>query len=213
MKVKKIGHCCLVIEENGKRIMTDPGGFSSGMEKEEGIDVVLITHEHEDHVHVPSLKAVLEKNPTAVVVGNKSVQTLLQAEGMDCHVLEGVSAAEIAGVPLEAFDCKHEEIFEEIGQVQNTGYFIGERLFYPGDSFGVPGKSVEILALPVGGPWCKIADAVRYALAVKPKVAFPVHDATVRPERMGSVHRVPGKVLVEHHITFVPMQEGDAQDF
>jgi L-ascorbate metabolism protein UlaG (beta-lactamase superfamily) len=28
MKIKKIGHCCLVIETNGKRIMTDPGSFT-----------------------------------------------------------------------------------------------------------------------------------------------------------------------------------------
>lgn len=209
MKIKKIGHCCLVIETNGRRIMTDPGSFATGMEHEENIDVILITHEHEDHVHIPSLKAVREKNPQAVVVGNSSVKKLLEAEGVACEVLEGFAASTVAGVPLEAFDCKHEEIFEELGQVQNTGYFIAERLFYPGDSFGVPGKPVDILALPVGGPWCKIADAIRYALMVKPKSAFPVHDATVRPARIGSAHRVPHKVLTEHGITFVAMQEGD----
>ena len=28
MKVKKLGHCCLIIEENGKKIMTDPGSWT-----------------------------------------------------------------------------------------------------------------------------------------------------------------------------------------
>jgi hypothetical protein len=37
MKIKKLGHCCLVIEENGVKVMTDPGSFSSGMDAEEGI--------------------------------------------------------------------------------------------------------------------------------------------------------------------------------
>ncbi len=29
MKIKKIGHCCLIIETKGVRIMTDPGTFTT----------------------------------------------------------------------------------------------------------------------------------------------------------------------------------------
>ena len=29
MKIKKIGHCCLIIETKGIRIMTDPGTFTT----------------------------------------------------------------------------------------------------------------------------------------------------------------------------------------
>lgn len=213
MHIKKLGHCCLVIETGRKRIMTDPGSFSSGMETETNIDIVLITHEHGDHVHIPALKEILTCNPTATVVGNSAVAKLLDAENIPCVVLEGTAAAEVAGVPLEAYDCKHEEIFEEIGQVQNTGYFITRRLFYPGDSFANPQKPVDILALPVAGPWCKLPDAIRYAIAVKPNKAFPVHDAILKPELIGSAHRVPGVVLPQHHIEFVPLVAGESADF
>ena len=70
-------------------------------------------------------------------------------------------------------DGKHAEIFEEYGQVQNTGYFIENKLFYPGDAYTEPGKVVDVLALPVAGPWCKSAEAIAYAIRVQPKKAFP----------------------------------------
>ncbi len=212
MHIKKLGHCCLVIDVDGKRVMTDPGSFSTGMEQETSLDVVLITHEHADHVHIPALKQILTNNSHVIVIGNSSVAALLAAEHIACTVLEGTTAAEISGVHFEAFDCKHEEIFEDIGQVQNTGYFIGERLFYPGDSFGEPGKPVDVLALPVAGPWCKLPDAIRYCIAVKPKKAFPVHDALIKNEFIGSAHRVPGTVLPTHGIEFIPLKEGESVD-
>lgn len=208
MRVKKLGHCCLVIEENGKKIMTDPGSFSSGMEEETGIDVIVITHEHGDHLHIPAVKAVLTVNPGAAVVGNTGVAKLLEAEGVTCTVVEGSAHSTVAGVTLEACDGKHEEIFEDIGQVQNTGYFIGERLFYPGDSFTKPERTVDVLALPVAGPWCKLPDAIRYAISVHPQKAFPVHDAVLKPELISLAHRVPGIVLPQQGISFVPLIEG-----
>ncbi|HXK40307.1 MAG TPA: MBL fold metallo-hydrolase, partial [Candidatus Paceibacterota bacterium] len=101
----------------------------------------------------------------------------------------------------------------EMGQVQNTGYLIAEKLFYPGDAFKNPEKLVDVLALPVAGPWCTIPDAIRYALAVKPRVAFPVHDAGVIQERLGSAHGAPAHFLPKHGIEFVPMLPGDSHDF
>jgi len=63
MKVKKFGHCCLLIEEDGVRTLTDPGGYTDldvVVRQSRNIDVILITHEHADHIHVPSLKRLLE---------------------------------------------------------------------------------------------------------------------------------------------------------
>lgn len=214
MKIKKIGHCCLVIETDaGKVVMTDPGDYSTGQEEVVGVDLVVITHEHGDHLHVPSLKAVLANNPTAKVVTNAAVGKILAGEGIAHEVLEGTAAGEFAGVPLEACDARHEEIFEEMGQVPNTGYFIAERLFYPGDAFKNPGKPVDVLALPVAGPWCRIRDAIRYALEVKPRVAFPVHDAGLAPGRYGTAHRGPLTVLPPAGIEFVALKAGEEGAF
>lgn len=73
MKITKFGHCCLLIEENGVRILTDPGTYSTQQSEVKNIDFVLITHEHSDHFHIDSLKALLKNNPQAKVITNKSV--------------------------------------------------------------------------------------------------------------------------------------------
>ncbi len=70
-----------------------------------------------------------------------------------------------------------------------------------------------VLALPVAGPWCKIADAIRYALKVKPKFAFPVHDGMLQKERVGGAHRIPDLVLAKNDIKFIAMNAGDEIEF
>lgn len=213
MKIKKVGHCCLLVQTDTLTILTDPGAFSDGQNSITGVDLILITHEHIDHLHVDSLKEVLKNNPQAQAVTNSAVGKKLDEVGIAYSLLEGREKKDISNVSLEAFDCKHEEIFEELGQVQNTGYFIDDKLFYPGDSFCNPNKSIAILALPVAGPWCKVSDAVRYALTVKPAKAFPVHDGQLQTERIGSSHKIPEKVLSENGIQFVAMNEGDEREF
>lgn len=214
MKIHKIGHCCLLVETlAGKRVLTDPGVFSTGQNDLTGIDLVVITHEHADHLHVDSLKTVLKNNPNAAVVANGAVGKILATEGVGHQTLEGEASALVAGVSLRALDARHEEIFEEMGQVANTGFFIDERLFYPGDAFCVPGEPVDVLALPVAGPWCRIRDAVRYALTVKPKKAFPVHDGMVIGGRHGAAHAAPAQFLPPAGIEFVPLRDGEEAEF
>ena len=212
MKIKKIGHCCLVIETNGKKIMTDPGSYTiEGQSKETGIDLILITHEHQDHFHLESLKKVLENNPNVTIFTNDGVGKFLKEVGIKYIVLKDKTPHDFFGVEIEPHDCKHEEIFQEFGQVLNTGYFIDKRLFYPGDSFYNPGKMVEILALPVAGPWTRIKDAVLYALAMNPKVCFPVHDGMLNPP--GTAHKIPELFLSTSNIAFRNFEENNIEEF
>lgn len=213
MKITKIGHCCLLIEENGRRIMTDPGSFTVGEHELENIDVIVYTHEHADHFHLDSLKELLVKNPDVIIIANSRMGELLAEADIAHKVLEGTDVLEILGVHFEAFDAKHEEIFEEFGQVQNTGYFITERFFYPGDAYAEPGKPIEILALPVGGPWCKIADTIRYAKNISPSVTFPVHDGLSTEQGLEVHHRIVAANLAETTIDFRPMRAGDTEEF
>lgn len=213
MKVKKLGHCCLRIETKGLTILTDPGTFSTGQDSETGIDLILITHEHADHLHIDSLKTVLKNNPQAKVVSNKGVGKILDEAGINYELLEGTSTTKVKDVALEAFDCRHEEIYKELGQVQNTGYFIDGRLFYPGDSFGNPKKKIEILAWPAAGPWCRIADAINYALKMKPQKLFPVHDGGLTDQAAPTVRRIPGIMFKENGIEFVELGKGDEKEF
>lgn len=213
MKITKLGHCCLLIETKGKRILTDPGSFSSSQNTLKDLDVIVITHEHADHFHLESLKRIIVGNPQVSIVTNSAVGALLAKERIDSVLLEGTSSITLSEIVFEALDSRHEEIYEEIGQVQNTGYFIDGRLFYPGDSFGDPKKAVEILALPVAGPWCKIADAIRYGLRIKPAKAFPVHDGMIQGDKLGSSHGIAGMILGQNGVEFTALQPNESVEF
>lgn len=201
MKITKFGHCALLIEEGGLRILTDPGSYSTIPADLQDIDIILITHEHADHFHLDSLKKILEDCPQAKIITNKSVGKLLDKENISYQVVEDGESVSISGVLIEGFGKEHIEIYKKLMLVQNTGYFIADKLFYPGDAFYDPKKKVDILALPVAGPWCKISEAVDYALSVKPRIAFPVHDAGLKI--IGGNHKVPQMVLKENGIDFV----------
>lgn len=211
MKIKKLGHCCLVVEIDGKRVITDPGSYTiNEQELEKNIDIVLVTHEHQDHFHVDSLRSILKNNPNAIVVTNSSVGKILEESGIKYSKLEDGQFCEFSDIYFEAHGNTHQEIYEEIGLVQNTGYFIGKDFFYPGDAFTNPNKDIKILALPVAGPWTNIKQAVRYALEVKPKVCFPIHDWNMKIP--GVVHRTPSIVLPKNGIEFKVLEIGKEEE-
>lgn len=213
MKVTKIGHCCLLIEVKGKRILTDPGSFTVRKHELKDIDVVLITHEHGDHVHVESLKEIVAQNPDVTIYTNTGVGKLLDEAGIEYFKLEGTDSTQFGDIEIEALDGKHAEIFEDFGQVQNTGYFIDRHLFYPGDSYIEPEEAVPVLALPVAGPWCKLSDTLHYAINVKPKKAFPVHDGLLNSAGVEIIHGVAKAVLAENEVDFVSLEAGDVEEF
>jgi L-ascorbate metabolism protein UlaG (beta-lactamase superfamily) len=208
MTITKYGHCCLLIEIDGKRIVTDPGAYSKNFTHLTDIDIILITHEHGDHCHTESIAALLAENPNATVVGNSSVAKLLSSHDIETSVLEGTSSATVADIDLRATDGPHEEIFETFGLVQNTGYLIAEQFFIPGDAYIVPDHDVPVLALPVAGPWCKAADAVRYGIAVKPKIALPIHDAILSDAGKQVTYGLFARELEKAGVTFTPLIDG-----
>jgi len=211
MKIKKIGHCCLVIEINGKKVLTDPGSYTApDQDSESGIDLIVITHEHSDHLHVGSLQSILGKNPQAIVVTNTGVGKILAKVGIKHQILEDGHAGEFSGVSLAAHGNEHAEIYHDFSRVQNTGYFIGTELFYPGDSFTEPGKPVQFLALPVLAPWLKIKEAVDYAIAVNPKIAFPVHDWNIKNPSF--LNKIPPQVLLSKGIEFKILEIGKVEE-
>jgi L-ascorbate metabolism protein UlaG (beta-lactamase superfamily) len=211
MKIKKLGHCCLVIETNGKRIMTDPGSYTIlEQEMEKNIDLIVITHEHADHLHTESLKNILANNREAIIVTNSGVGKILDEAGLKYQKLEDGQSGEYAGVSLEAHGDEHAEIYEDFAMVQNTGYFFAQKLFYPGDAFVNPGKPVDILALPASAPWLKMKDSVDYAIMIKPRICFPVHDWNLKSPAF--VHKIPEVFLSKKSITFKVLEIGREED-
>ncbi len=209
MTITKLSHCCLLIEVKGLRILTDPGIYSDAQNALENIDLVLITHEHSDHLHIESLKIVLKNNPNAVVYTTQVVSDLLKVENIQATVFKNGDSKTFSNVSIEAYGELHAQIHSTIPQSTNIGFFIDNKLFYPGDAFTIPEKQVDLLALPVAGPWVKISDAIDYALQVNPKKAFPVHDAVLKAQG-GTSFVVPKLVLEKQNIQFIELFDGQS---
>lgn len=209
MKITKLGHCCLLIDVQGARILTDPGTFTIEAHEAQGsLDAVLITHEHADHFHVGSLKNILKKNPQAVVLCNPTVGALLTAEGIVHTVVGDRQSAEVKGVLIEGIGDTHAPIHPRLPLMHNTGYFIAGELWYPGDSLHDPHKRMRLLALPTAGPWMKTSEAIDYAIALHPGIAFPVHDGVLNPALLasGAFERWYATMLGTEGITFTSLE-------
>ena len=205
MKIKKLGHCCFVVEAKpGVRIMTDPGIFSKSQQEELNLSAVIITHEHQDHLHIESLVKILENNPNVTVITNESVGKILDQKNIPYKIVEEGDRYEILGVQISAFGNTHMEIYESLGLVQNTGYMI-DKLCYAGDSFNLPDRDVDILALPVSGPWMRLKDAIEFAKNIRPRICFPVHDAIMN-DFASFVWNLPKKILIEDNIEFKKLE-------
>ncbi len=213
MNITKFGHCCLLIEEGGLRILTDPGNYNATPDVEH-IDVILITHEHQDHLHIDSLRAILVKNPEVRIISHKSVGKILDEAGIAYRLIADGEEIIVKGIGIESCGSEHACIHHDLPTVQNTGFYINKTLFYPGDSFHNPEKDIAILALPVAGPWMKLSEAIEYAKLIKPKVVFPVHDGMLRQGlELAPTRKIPKLLLEPLGITFIDMQEGSMQDF
>lgn len=191
--------------------MTDPGSYTlAEQEAERDIDLIVITHEHSDHLHVDSLKNILASNPRAIIVTNTGVGKILEEAGIPYQKLEDGNSGEFAGVFLEAYGDKHAEIFEDFGMVQNTGYFFDKKFFYPGDSFTNPGKPVDILAMPASAPWLKMKESLNYVTAINPRVCFPVHDWNLKNPSF--LHKIPVTFLEKMNIGYKILELGKEED-
>ena len=142
---------------------------------------------------------------------NATVGKLLEALGV-AHVQIGDGeSTTIKGIAIEGFGKTHAPIYGTIGNVENTGYFVAGKFYFPGDNFYVPGKPVDVLALPVAGPWMRIADAVDFAKKIRARTAFGVHDGMIQPFFRGFAGNLLKKFVPE--TAYIALQDGESRVF
>ena len=211
MKITKYGHACLLVEEGDATVLLDPGMWNAPPDAL-GIDAVLITHEHQDHIDIEQLKMVLGNNPETTVYTHEAVGALLTEAGIAYTPVAEGEVITVNGVSVQGFGHDHAVIYGT-SPCRNMGYLIGEKLYVPGDALhDVPNKPVEVLALPTGAPWMKLAEAIEYAKKVQPKVVFPIHDAIyTEAVQRELVPRIIGGNL--NGIEFRNMAAGSTEEF
>ena len=176
MRLTKFGHSCLLVEDGGARVLLDPGSFSEGFEELDGLTAVCLTHQHGDHLDPERVRRLLDRNPGVRVVSDEGSAKALGEAGAEVEVVHDGDELELGGLGVAVAGRDHAVIHPDVPVVPNVGYLVGGRLFHPGDAFTVPGQPVEVLAVPAGAPWLKLAEAVDYLRRVAPRVAFPVHE-------------------------------------
>lgn len=174
MKITKFAHACLKLENDSSTLWIDPGNFTEDFEPQKA-EAVVITHLHDDHCHRPNIEKLLELNPETKIFSTAEVANKL--EGLDVTVVQHGDLHHVAEFELEFFGDMHQEIHRSIPLVQNTAVIVNQKFYYPGDSYTTPEYQAEILAVPSSAPWLKIADVIDYLNLVKPKKAFPTHNA------------------------------------
>ncbi len=177
MRITTYGHSCLHVEDGDASLLIDPGSFSSGFEGLTGLTAVLVTHQHPDHVVPDALAALARANPEAVLVVDPGTSEQIDGDGFaGRHVLRDGESVELAGTTVLGVGDQHATIHPDIPVIPNTGYLVGGRLLHPGDALTRPDAEVEVLAIPAVAPWSKVSETVEYLRAVRPRLAFPIHD-------------------------------------
>jgi L-ascorbate metabolism protein UlaG (beta-lactamase superfamily) len=179
VRVTKFTHSCLRLDGDGV-LVVDPGGFSERAALA-GADAVLITHEHPDHLDVDALSEAVAQHPGMRVYAHADVLPKLTALHDVVTVVDVGQEFTAAGFEVRAYGGRHAIIYPDIPQIANLGYLIADgqsNVYHPGDSFVVPeGATVETLFVPLNAPWCKLAESIDFARAVRPQRAFALHDA------------------------------------
>lgn len=181
MRIEKFGHSCLLVAEDGVRVLLDPGTYSRGFDVLTGLAAVLLTHQHQDHVDLSRLPGLLAANPRARLVVDEGTAAIMARSGggYDPEVVHAGDELEIAGMPVRALGHEHAVVHPDVPIVPNVGYLIAGRLLHPGDALTVPDQAVDVLGLPTGAPWLKASEAVDYLRAVRPRVAVPIHEGVL----------------------------------
>ncbi|HEX6416059.1 MAG TPA: MBL fold metallo-hydrolase [Candidatus Saccharimonadales bacterium] len=175
MKLTKYQHACFTVEVEEQILVVDPGVFSTDFIAPSNVAAVIITHEHPDHFDHDFIAQIMDKNPEAVIVAHPSVTSQIEVFNVK-PALPGETLA-VGPFNMEFFGGSHAVIHPEIPVIANLAVMVNDLLYYPGDSFVLPEKSVDTLALPASAPWMKVSEAADFMVAVGPRLAFPTHDA------------------------------------
>jgi L-ascorbate metabolism protein UlaG (beta-lactamase superfamily) len=177
-----IGHGTLMFRHGGKVIHVDPVSQEADYAALPDADLILVTHEHGDHLD-PSAIAQIRKDGTMVVVSPSCEGRL---EG--ARVMTNGEEATLAGYHVEAVPAYNIQHMRAEGQPYHprgngNGYIItfgDTRVYVAGDTENTPAmkelEGIDVAFLPMNLPYTMtpemVGDAAR---AFRPRILYPYH--------------------------------------
>ncbi|WP_182525608.1 MBL fold metallo-hydrolase [Nocardioides dongkuii] len=209
MRITKFGHACVRLEHAGTTIVLDPGMFTD-REALDGADAVLITHEHPDHYLPDHLLAVDVPVFTIDAVAQRiredapavAERTTVVAPGEELDL----------GLPVRVVGELHAVIHPELPRFHNSGYVLtagDARVYHPGDALTAPGEDVDVLLLPVSGPWLKVSETIDFAREVGARRNLAIHDRVHSEAGLGIVDGHLSRFLAPQGLEYVRIADGE----
>ena len=186
-----IGHGSLYLTFQGRVIQVDPYSQLADYAQLPKADIVLITHEHRDHLDLEALGKV--RNSDTIVVANPAAAS--QVSGS--RAMKNGDVQTIDGIKIEAVPAYNLVHKRDTGQPFHpkgvgNGYILtfGEkRVYIAGDTENTPEmkalQDIDVAFLPMNLPYTMtpemVADAAR---ALQPKILYPYHFGDTDPARL-----------------------------
>jgi len=181
LKITLIGHATLMFSFGDKVIHVDPWSQLADYSKLPKADIILVTHEHQDHLDPSAIKAI-STNKTIVILTEKCSQKVkgtIMKNG-DVKTVEGLK---IEAVPAYNIVNKRPDGNPYHPKGDGNGYIItfgDKRVYVAGDTENTPEmkalKNIDVAFLPMNLPYTMtpemVADAVK---TFKPKILYPYH--------------------------------------
>ena len=186
LEITRIAHDTFRIA-GSKVIYTDPFKVT----KSDEADIVLLSHEHFDHLSLEDLQKVIFPG-TAIVAGSSCKDGLKDVKVKEKLYLDPGGKHRVGHVEIEAVPAYNVNKYREPGQhfhpkaAKHVGFVVkmdGTTFYYAGDTDFIPEmKSIhcDIALLPVSGTYVMtVEEAVEAAAAIHPKIAVPMHYAAI----------------------------------
>lgn len=182
LKIIFIGHGTLYFEWNDIVVHVDPWSRLADYSQLPKADLVLVTHEHGDHLSPDAIKAVSSES-TQVILTEKCISKVSGTvmKNGDVREILGIS---VAAVP--AYNIKHRrdngQPFHPKGD--GNGYVItfgGKKVYVAGDTENIPEMAalrgqIDIAFLPMNVPYTMTPEmAAEAARMIAPAILYPYH--------------------------------------
>jgi len=195
MRIAHLGHSAVLVETEAARILLDPGNLSDGWRSLTELDAILVTHQHPDHLDPEHLPALLAANPSAKVWVEPTILELGRTGALPAlehaQALGPDEQATVGDVLVTAAGGRHAVIHPDIPRIGNVGYLLrseGEpTFFHPGDALDTVPSGVDLLAVPVYGPWAAMKETIDFVRAVGALEGFGIHDELLNDRGRGLI--------------------------
>jgi L-ascorbate metabolism protein UlaG (beta-lactamase superfamily) len=173
------GSACIRI--NHKKIIYFDPSFLSEKNLETKADLILITHTHDDHFSVETLKNLVNPNTIIVCPSDCEEELLLNHYDFNIYIIKLGEDIKIHNVKITAFpsysSTAHPSSVEWLGYIIELENF---RIYHSGDSGFIPEmnqlRNIDIALLTVREPYMMSPKEVLQAIdAFKPKILIPIH--------------------------------------